>query len=486
MSLNAFRRACVPRGNDRVPPALIREELREFPVLPAAVQGDDKKKKRGYCMTLNNYTDHEEAQMKTFFELNQVNVQYFCFGKEVAPTTLTPHLQGYVYLKNPKTIKEMQLMLSRHLGLPSRWALIVAKGTPKSNRDYCGKLNEAVPNAQFFEWGKTPRGQGKRTDLDDAADIISSGGSIRDVALEHPTSFIKFERGIRSLQQILHSTPRSEPTMAYWLHGPTGTGKTRTVYELFKDWDIGVYFKDAMTKWFCGMIEGQPMCIDDYRANGQLSFSMLLKLADRYPMNVETKGGVMNFNSKYLFVTSPHDIKTTFAHLEFLKEGDINQMLRRFTELDFNDPGIIPYLRLQIPPPPPVTRQTPPVIEEPIHPWMMDAPFDNLPPSRLEALGEPPTMIRQTNAPSPVSILEVLDQDEEYAQFPEGMDLSFLEDINPDMFDYETRARLSCISPDYSVRDDDDASLDISQEECRSDGGLDEDYVPTDDEDGWN
>jgi len=480
MSLNAYRRACVPNGNARVPPALVREELREEPLAgPQPPPAGAGKKVRGYCMTLNNYTDHEEAQMKTFFELNQINVQYFCFGKEVAPTTLTPHLQGYVQLKNPKTTKEMQLMLSRHLGLPSRWSLLYSKGSPKSNRAYCGKLNEAVPNAQFFEWGKIPKGQGKRTDLDDAAEIISNGGTMRDVAMEHPTSFIKFERGIRSLQSILHSSPRCEPTIAYWLHGPTGAGKTRTVFELFHDWPLGVYMKDAMTKWFCGMIEGQPMCIDDYRANGQLSFSMLLKLADRYPMNVETKGGMMNFNSKYLFVTSPHDIRTTFAHLEFLKEGDINQMLRRFTELDFNNPGIIPFLRLQIPPriehhpdPPEVIRQTP-VIEEPVHPWMLP---DVVP---------PPEMIRQTNAASPVSILEVLDQDEEEALFPEGMDMSFLDDyeLNPAMFDYErSSSRLTCVSPTFSVKDDDDESLNISLDEARSDGGLDEDYLPTDDD----
>lgn len=447
------------------------------------------KAKRGYCMVLNNYTDHEESRMKTFWELNQVNVIYFCFGKEVAPTTLTPHLQAYVYLKHNKTMIELQAILSRHLGLPSRWAIKVANGNSKQNRTYCGKFDTPTPNAQFFEWGKVPKGQGKRTDLDGATDLIMAGGSIRDVALEHPGVFVKFERGLRSLEQLITTAPRdrSRVPRVYWLRGPTGCGKSMWAHDL-GDLLGSIYVKNPENKWWCGFHQQKVVLIDDYRSNKELSFATLLRLCDRYAMTVEIKGGSVEFNCDYIIITCPVGIRECFAHIENLTtEGRIDQLERRVKEYDMSDPQcMIRYLqpameeaRVEVAartPVAPVIRQTVEEVDE-VHPWMLENPFDNLAPSRLEAYAEPPRMIRQTNAPSPVSIA-CLNQDEEYAQFPEVYDLSFLDDV-----DFTLR-------PSFDNCMDDD-SVDITQEEARSDGGMYDDYLPTDDdsvsnEDGWN
>jgi len=150
--------------------------------------------------------------------------------------------------------------------------------------------------------------------------------------------------------------------------------------------------------------------VDDYRPNKELSFSMLLQLADYNDMILESRGGSFGIGPcPYIIITSPVDIKTAFAHLDFVSEGNIAQALRRFKEYDFNNPGILEHLE--------------PVLRENI-----------VTPVVLPTWVEPPAMIRQTNYP-----VCRLDQDEECAQFQDGYDHDFMEAIvgflSPDRFD---------------------------------------------------
>lgn len=46
-----------------------------------------------FCFTLNNYNDDDLEKLK---EYAQQWCQFAIIGKEIAPTTGTPHLQGYM------------------------------------------------------------------------------------------------------------------------------------------------------------------------------------------------------------------------------------------------------------------------------------------------------------------------------------------------------------------------------------------------------
>jgi len=50
-----------------------------------------------------------------------------------------------------------------------------------------------------------------------------------------------------------------------------------------------IYWKDD-TKWWDGYDKHESIVIDDFRASN-IEFNHLLKLLDRYPMRIETKGG---------------------------------------------------------------------------------------------------------------------------------------------------------------------------------------------------
>lgn len=302
-------------------------------------------RKTNFVLTLNNYTEEELLAIPTL--VDQKLCTYFCYGKEIGESG-TPHLQAFARTRSKMSIATFQRKITEVTGIASRYSVIVATGSLLGNRDYCAKGEQSHSewesdktqgpnygkNADFHEFGQY--GQGRRTDLQDVSEAIRLGKTEKDIAEAHGEQYMKYYRGIRELIAMLQTNnePRSWRTIGYWCWGPTGTGKSRWAHSLPGE----VYFKAADTKWFDGFVGQETVVLDDFRPNKEISFAKLLQLADYYPMIVETKGGSRQFNAKRLIVTTPLDIDETFAHIEFLKEGSIQQLKRRFKQLEFG-PG---------------------------------------------------------------------------------------------------------------------------------------------------
>lgn len=88
-----------------------------------------------YCFTFNNY---KEFQYRLIDGLFQELCTQFMFGQELAPTTGTEHLQGFVVLKKQMRITE----LIKRIPFPIHW--IVMKGTIADNIKYCSKGQNVV------------------------------------------------------------------------------------------------------------------------------------------------------------------------------------------------------------------------------------------------------------------------------------------------------------------------------------------------------
>lgn len=76
------------------------------------------------------------------------------------------------------------------------------------------------------------------------------------------------------------------------------------------------------------------MIIDDYRTDF-CKFHTLLNLLDRYPFQVEVKGGTLQFRPKRIFITCPKRPEDIWASRT---EEDLAQLLRRITEVKCFDP----------------------------------------------------------------------------------------------------------------------------------------------------
>jgi hypothetical protein len=272
-------------------------------------------KSNRFCFTKNNYTEFDVRLLDDDSVYSKF--KYLIFGKEVGENG-TPHLQGYVEFENSCKLR-ITAAKARFEGLGLRgYHLEVAKGSAAQNITYCSKDND------FIEHGERPKGQGKRTDLDVVCEEIKGGASMYDIADRYPSQFVKFGNGLEKLIQI-RTKRRFFKTEVWWLWGPTGTGKSRWAWDQCPD----AYMKCSTHKWWSGYFGQEEVIMDDYRPCREMPFDFMLLLMDRYPLSVETKGGMAEFTAKKIYVTSPFSPEAICNHLEWIGTEKKEQFLRR-------------------------------------------------------------------------------------------------------------------------------------------------------------
>ena len=229
------------------------------------------------------------------------------FGKETAPTTGTPHLQGYVYLPNQRTKKSLIKEVPR-----ASWQK--ARGTGHANFEYCSK-----EDAEFYECGVRPR-QGERSDIAEIKNKLDDGHTLFDIILSNGLSGLHVAEALRK-----HSTEkRTWKPEVKWYWGESGSGKTRTAFEECPN----AWISGRSLKWWDGY-EGHPdVIIDDFRED-HCSYVELLRILDRYPYRVETKGSSQELLAKKIIITSIYSPQMTFSSLR----EPVSQLLRRIDQV---------------------------------------------------------------------------------------------------------------------------------------------------------
>jgi len=236
-----------------------------------------------YCFTLNNYEEDDETRIKLFFE---EKAAYAIYGREIAPTTGTPHLQGYVHLKQKMRFNGFKAAIGNACHIEP------ANGSDQQNFDYCSKSGD------FFEFGEKTT-QGKRSDLESAAELLRETKSIKLVAEAHPGIYWRYHRGIKDWKAlVLPTVPRNAKTRVHVFVGPPGTGKSRAA----SDAAGGTVFRKHFGEWWDGYDEHDTVIIDDFY--GWIRHCELLRILDRYPHQVPIKGGFKEFVPKDIFITS--------------------------------------------------------------------------------------------------------------------------------------------------------------------------------------
>lgn len=74
------------------------------------------------------------------------------------------------------------------------------------------------------------------------------------------------------------------------------------------------------------------MILDDYRSNWW-TFGYLLRLTDKYPLQVAVKGGFVNFNASLVYITCPVAPDVLYADLESRHNGSVAQLTRRISSV---------------------------------------------------------------------------------------------------------------------------------------------------------
>lgn len=291
-------------------PIILKKEPKVFISSSKAII-DSKKKFTRFVFTWNNYPlDYKDKLMALHF-------RYICFGEEIAPTTGTKHIQGYIEFKQQLRMSEMQ-KLFKPLGVGFFEPAI---GTREQNREYTSK------SGFFFEHcnEKLEKKQGKRTDLDVVREMIDSGSTIADVhscvtsyqSLKFAESYVKYSEKSRQ---------PNDDFFVEWIYGPSGTGKSTSAVKTYPD----AYLCMSTSKWWDGYDGHKTIIIDDFRSNF-CTFSDLLKILQPLPFRVETKGSSRQLLANRIIITScysPFDVYTSITENK-------NQLYRRLNRVTY-------------------------------------------------------------------------------------------------------------------------------------------------------
>ena len=228
-------------------------------------------------------------------------------GKEIAPTTGTPHYQGFIRLKNAMTFHTIQKFLTRA-------RIVVANGNDFQNQKYCAEDGNLL-----FEHGE-PTEQGKRSDLKEIAQLIKNKKiTLEEIMFEHPEMYLRYSRSFEKMFNAV-MTPRSTPPQVFWRWGLAGTGKTRFCIENHPDH----YVKDG-TMWWDGYKQQEAIIIDDF--DNQIPYRTLLRMLDRYVYQGQVKGGYVQIDSPYIYITCE------FPPEHYWFGNELAQVKRRLTSV---------------------------------------------------------------------------------------------------------------------------------------------------------
>jgi len=264
---------------------------------------------RKYVFTLNNWTESDTLY------LAGLPTRYLCYGKEHAPTTNTPHLQGFVYWNHPRTLRaSVKLLRGCHVES--------ARGSFTQCIDYCSK------GGDFFEQGSRPsdpsdNGDREVTRWNTALEAARSG------ALDEidPQILISHYGSLTRIATDSIVIPVSLPTTTgYWIIGQSGSGKSRGIREMFPE-----LYPKPLNKWWDGYRNQETVLVDDVDNSHSQWIGGFLKIwGDHYGFIAEAKGKSVPIRPTRVIVTSQYSIRTLFSNDSELVEA----LERRFMVIE--------------------------------------------------------------------------------------------------------------------------------------------------------
>lgn len=268
-------------------------------------------KHRGWCFTVNNPTDEDEALLQE----DDDRVKYIVVGHEVGEEG-TPHLQGFILFHNAvrfATVKE---------SVGERAHLEAAKGNSFQAMTYCKK------DGDFWEHGdvpKDPKAQGaEEKERWKRAREAACKGEFDDIPDD---IFIRYYGNLKKIHQEKQVIPKALDVLDnWWFWGPTGTGKSRTARA-----ENPVYYEKMKNKWWDGYVDQPCVIIEEWCPDDEQFLAQFLKRwADHYPFASEVKGGTKMLRPPKLIVCSNWRLCECFKDA-----NNLNPLLRRFQQREF-------------------------------------------------------------------------------------------------------------------------------------------------------
>lgn len=265
---------------------------------------DANKTSRFWCFTVNN-------PMGQFIALPE-GFRYLISGIETGNAG-TKHLQCYSELIKSHNRKWLSNRIPGAGGINIRYE----NSTGQACVDYCKKGEMSKDewdeygiggqffglNANVFEIGdieKVDQPKGKRNDLDRQCAGLMNGMSLKEIAKQSPSTYVRNYRGLANFRNLLgDAKPMDRPFSVTLVYGKTRFGKSYWVRETHPDVFVKPIGKGL---WFDDYAQQSIVLIDEFR--GQYPMADMLQLLDRYLIQVETKGGHVRYQPDQVFLTT--------------------------------------------------------------------------------------------------------------------------------------------------------------------------------------
>lgn len=272
---------------------------------------------RHFGFTYNNYDKVDNWGVQLIASLENLGANYFIWGKEIAPSTGTPHLQGYVQLKKRKYFNVICK------SLPNIHITII-RGSSQDNIDYCQKVDE-----DYFEYGEhrsVARGRAKQKEDWDILVNLASEGQLDEIREHNPREYALYYRTWNQMKMDNMVTV-AEPKICLWIHGAPGIGKSRGAWSLLPD-----AYPKMSNKWWDGYKGHNDVILDDLGTH--MLFDLIKRWSDRYKVIGEVKGMSCSLRFVNFVVTSNYSIRDLAAKSNCeVDEITIQAIQRRFVEV---------------------------------------------------------------------------------------------------------------------------------------------------------
>lgn len=290
---------------------------------------------RNYCFTSFTVLQWDQSRISQLMDLPTSKVRYLVYQLEECPTTSRLHAQGYIELISPVRENAVKNFFSDpHMMLFKR------DGSPAQARHYCmcpgascdcgdeRRFKKIVKNGPY-EFGFFGVSQGKNTGVLIAQSDLNNGATIKDIAINHFPVFIKYEKSIRSYQNLI-VPPRNFKTEVhiYWGSSDMFTTIKETIYSKYPlESFYPLTHGNAKTLWLDGY---EPAVQDNIyleNYNGWIDFDSLLAMASNVPYHMPTKGSSVPFTAKRIYIHSHLPPKTWYDEAFF----DLSALFRLVT-----------------------------------------------------------------------------------------------------------------------------------------------------------
>lgn len=223
------------------------------------------------------------------------------------------HLQGYLVTKvNPRNKNGYTLKWCKE-AFGSKAHFEPRNGTHDQAVAYSNKVDTRIDGpwtaGEFVSLEAHQERAGeriKKTTLTDVKDDIDSGMPEIELWQRHTSSMLRYAQAFdRYRLAKLDASERPQPKVVV-LWGPPGTGKSHRARAICENNGGGHWFQSGNgdNSWWDGYdpVNHPVVVLDDFK--GGVKYTTLLRMLDKYPLQVETKGSTKRFVPKIIVITS--------------------------------------------------------------------------------------------------------------------------------------------------------------------------------------